>query len=169
MPKSQQSWFDPSILRHSGMWGAADEAVLNPVHRKKFQKQTLLTIYIAVFSLPASVFHECIELAVSGRNWHNSVADIRSGLTDRSGLYFHSVLLLGPWLMHFFLLFWPTIVYIAVQHLKNILYKEMFLKGKDSQHCTSVESVTLNPNNESFEFIVGSSNNTSKQLHDVLT
>ncbi len=45
----------------------------------------------------------------------------------------------------------------------------MFLKGKDSQHCTSVESVTLNPNNESFEFIVGSSNNTSKQLHDVLT
>jgi hypothetical protein len=27
--------FDSSILRHSGIWGAADEAVLNIVHRKK--------------------------------------------------------------------------------------------------------------------------------------
>ncbi len=27
--------FDPSILRHSGIWGAADEAVLNIVHWKK--------------------------------------------------------------------------------------------------------------------------------------
>ncbi len=27
-------WFDPSIFRHSGIWGAADEAVLNTVHRK---------------------------------------------------------------------------------------------------------------------------------------
>ncbi len=45
----------------------------------------------------------------------------------------------------------------------------MFLKGKDSQHCTSVEAVTLNPNNDSFEFIVSSSNNASKQLHAVLT
>ncbi len=26
--------FDPSILRHSGVRGAADEAVLNKVHRK---------------------------------------------------------------------------------------------------------------------------------------
>jgi hypothetical protein len=25
---------DPSILRHSGIWGAADEAVLNNVHKK---------------------------------------------------------------------------------------------------------------------------------------
>jgi hypothetical protein len=30
--------FDPSIFRHSGIWGAADEAVLNTVHRKKIQK-----------------------------------------------------------------------------------------------------------------------------------
>jgi hypothetical protein len=27
--------FDPSILRHSGIWGAADETVLNIVHKKK--------------------------------------------------------------------------------------------------------------------------------------
>jgi hypothetical protein len=32
MPKSQHK-----ILRHSGVWGAADEAVLNKVH-KKIQK-----------------------------------------------------------------------------------------------------------------------------------
>jgi len=29
--------FDPSIRRHSGIWGAADEAVLN-IERKKFKK-----------------------------------------------------------------------------------------------------------------------------------
>ncbi len=34
MPKSQQSWVHPSVLRHSGIWGAADEAVLNNVHKK---------------------------------------------------------------------------------------------------------------------------------------
>ncbi len=28
--------FNPSILRHSGIWGAADEAVLNNVHKKFF-------------------------------------------------------------------------------------------------------------------------------------
>ncbi len=27
--------FDPCILRHSGIWGAADEAVLNKVHKKE--------------------------------------------------------------------------------------------------------------------------------------
>ncbi len=31
--------FDPSILRHSGIWGAADEAVLNILH-KKIQKNS---------------------------------------------------------------------------------------------------------------------------------
>ncbi len=30
--------FDPSIFRHSGIWGAADKAVLNTVHRRKNQK-----------------------------------------------------------------------------------------------------------------------------------
>ncbi len=30
--------FDPSIRRHSGIWGAADEAVLNNVRRKKEKK-----------------------------------------------------------------------------------------------------------------------------------
>ncbi len=29
--------FDPSILRHSGIWGAADEAVLDTVHKKIIQ------------------------------------------------------------------------------------------------------------------------------------
>ncbi len=38
-PSDCQCWsrnspgFDPSSLRHSGIWGAADEAVLNTVHR----------------------------------------------------------------------------------------------------------------------------------------
>ncbi len=33
--------FDPSILRHSGIWGAADEAVLNTVYREKIKKNLL--------------------------------------------------------------------------------------------------------------------------------
>ncbi len=38
MPKSQQSWVDPSILRHSWTWGvAADEAVLIKVHKKNLR------------------------------------------------------------------------------------------------------------------------------------
>ncbi len=32
--------FDPSILRHSGIWGAADEAVLNKVHEKTIKDRT---------------------------------------------------------------------------------------------------------------------------------
>ncbi len=41
---SQQSWpgFDPSILQRSGIWGAADEAVLNIVHKKKKSKMSPL-------------------------------------------------------------------------------------------------------------------------------
>ncbi len=34
--------FDPSFLRHSGIWGAADEAVLNTVQRKKNPQKILL-------------------------------------------------------------------------------------------------------------------------------
>ncbi len=34
------SGFDPSILWHSEIWGAADEEVLNTVHRKKKKKPT---------------------------------------------------------------------------------------------------------------------------------
>ncbi len=33
--------FDPSILRHSGIWRAADEAVLNNVHKKMITKSPL--------------------------------------------------------------------------------------------------------------------------------
>jgi hypothetical protein len=32
--------FNPSILRHSGIRGAADEAVLNIIHKKKFLKKS---------------------------------------------------------------------------------------------------------------------------------
>ncbi len=38
MPKLQQSWpgFEPSILRHSGIWGVADDAVLKLAHTKYY-------------------------------------------------------------------------------------------------------------------------------------
>ncbi len=36
--------FDPSILRHRGIWGAADDAVMNNVHKKKKLKKFLLSI-----------------------------------------------------------------------------------------------------------------------------
>jgi hypothetical protein len=37
--------FYPSILRHRGIWGAADEAVLKTVHRKKSLKKSPLLIF----------------------------------------------------------------------------------------------------------------------------
>ncbi len=48
--------FDPSIRQHSGIWGAADEAVLNIVRKKilkkipqkKFKKKKKFYIYIFV-------------------------------------------------------------------------------------------------------------------------
>ncbi len=36
----------PSILRHSEIWGAADEAVLNNVHKKKKKKNTEQLSYL---------------------------------------------------------------------------------------------------------------------------
>ncbi len=39
--------FDPSILRHSGIWGALDEAVLNIVHKKR-KKWKKYQIFFAV-------------------------------------------------------------------------------------------------------------------------
>ncbi len=39
---SNSPGFNLSILRHSGIWGAAEEAVLNIVHRKKIQKDLVL-------------------------------------------------------------------------------------------------------------------------------
>jgi hypothetical protein len=51
MPKLQQSWVNPSILRHSGIEGAADEAVLNIVHRRNKKKssckKSILSVKIA--------------------------------------------------------------------------------------------------------------------------
>ncbi len=38
--------FDPSILRHSGIWGAADEAVLNIAHKNKNQKIPVLGMFL---------------------------------------------------------------------------------------------------------------------------
>ncbi len=41
MQTLQQSGFDPRILRHSGIWGAADEAVLNIVHKHNEASSTV--------------------------------------------------------------------------------------------------------------------------------
>jgi hypothetical protein len=43
MPKSQQSWFRFRILRHIGIWGVADEAVLNKVITKSNFENVLWT------------------------------------------------------------------------------------------------------------------------------
>jgi hypothetical protein len=37
--------FDPCILWHSGIWGAADEVLFNTEHRKKIQKIPLFIIF----------------------------------------------------------------------------------------------------------------------------
>ncbi len=51
MHQLQRSWFDPSIRRHNGIWGAADEAVLNIVRKKiklKHKKDTVLYLNILI-------------------------------------------------------------------------------------------------------------------------
>jgi hypothetical protein len=40
--------FDPNILRHSGIWGAADEAVLNT---KKFSLENTAALYVRATKL----------------------------------------------------------------------------------------------------------------------
>ncbi len=37
--------FGPSVFRHSEIWGAADEAVLNNVHKKKKSKKYPFKLY----------------------------------------------------------------------------------------------------------------------------
>jgi hypothetical protein len=55
--------FDPSILQHSGIWGAADEAVLNTVHRKKSQKIPLSILQRKFAAQLLSVFcHLSLEV-----------------------------------------------------------------------------------------------------------
>ncbi len=39
--------FDASILRHNGIWGAADEAVFNTVQREKIQKISLINFDVS--------------------------------------------------------------------------------------------------------------------------
>ncbi len=41
--------FDPIILQHSGIWGAADEAVLNNVHKNKKSKKSLFYLFLYWF------------------------------------------------------------------------------------------------------------------------
>ncbi len=54
--------FDPSILRHSEIWGTADEAVLNNVHYKKkaekfpLKKNSVLFHLASIFSLHFAYF-----------------------------------------------------------------------------------------------------------------
>ncbi len=38
--------FDPSILRYNGIWGAADEAVLNIAHKKKKTKKSPISAFL---------------------------------------------------------------------------------------------------------------------------
>jgi len=48
--------FDPSILRHSGIWGAADEAVLIKVHTKNSQNNTPVMCTVLYLSHIANGF-----------------------------------------------------------------------------------------------------------------
>ncbi len=67
-PSRNSPGFDPSILRHSGILGASDEAVLNNVHKKRKKKKILLLIFYVVF-IGVIAFH------------HSSVSYDRQALT----------------------------------------------------------------------------------------
>jgi hypothetical protein len=47
--------FDPSILRHSGILGAADEPVCNTVHIKTIEKISVISCILNFRCLPRSI------------------------------------------------------------------------------------------------------------------
>ncbi len=54
---------DPSILRHSGIWGAAHEAVLNNVQKKKIQNTIFPKFrFVLLFLSFPPFFNMCIQL-----------------------------------------------------------------------------------------------------------
>jgi hypothetical protein len=62
--------FDPSILRHSGIWWAADDAVLNNVQRKrKIQKNSPFNIYICFSSKYLRNVRKWNLFGVGGASW----------------------------------------------------------------------------------------------------
>ncbi len=72
----QCTGFDLSILRHSGIWGAADEAVLNIVHKKKKIKPgtgmflTSLWIRIRLFQTKTVRFRTFYDVKIAFvRDW----------------------------------------------------------------------------------------------------
>ncbi len=58
--------FDPSIRRHSGIWGAADEAVLNIVRTYKINKLSWLAFFRKSAKCPYEI------LSVSDPHWFQS-------------------------------------------------------------------------------------------------
>jgi hypothetical protein len=53
---------DPSILRHSGIWGAADEAVLNTVQKMKNKKTPpSKNVLDQILGRPISILQSCFH------------------------------------------------------------------------------------------------------------
>jgi hypothetical protein len=67
--------FDLSLLRHSGIWGAADEAVLNTVHRKKKIKKIPLFNYVLRNFVPVPLYQgylgELCRDSIGGLFWED--------------------------------------------------------------------------------------------------
>ncbi len=98
--------FDPSILRHSGIWGVADEAVLNTVHiKEKIQKSPCnsrnnnariakcknMCTCLETSAMPRSL-SDVSELALRGTDrWPSSDAQCR-GSWDRIRIFFAELL-----------------------------------------------------------------------------
>jgi hypothetical protein len=92
--------FDPSIRRHSGIWGAADEAVLNIVRKKKKN----LPKNISKKRIPFSLFGWCapvsaphwIQWKCAKFSWYRRLSDIarRSAF---SGYRMYNLLLYYLW------------------------------------------------------------------------
>jgi hypothetical protein len=56
---------DPSILRHSGIWGAADEAVLNIEHKKRKNPKNKIQKIFQIFTIRRRLhLHQNIQRSV---------------------------------------------------------------------------------------------------------
>ncbi len=102
MHQLQRSWFDPGIRRHNGIWGAADEAVLNIVRKYSTVPWTILSFYISSPKLSIVSCYIYTQRTVFFLHFY-PWAHIFSSVFNPELTFFLTFLLLSsPFFLHFY-------------------------------------------------------------------
>ncbi len=99
--------FNPSILRHSEIWGAADEAVLNNVHNKKKEyKNHLFLVFLIKTHNTYHYRRQPIQhfLDKQKKNWNFFLLKQESNCTPSYAYYMYSQKILAWYILNSFLL-----------------------------------------------------------------